>query len=95
MAPLILLDPTEGPYRTEGFLAPRVASLAGAAVGVIWNGRPNGDRFLRAVLRRLEARGCTVVEFLKKPYLGNVAPAEFFDTLRRRDVAFVIAGVGD
>jgi len=92
---LTIFDPTDGPFRqTE--MAPRTFSLHGAKVGVIWNGRPHGDKVLRAIVRRLsEGTGCEIVEVLKKPFIGNVAPEDFFEKLQRRQVDFVLAGVGD
>lgn len=40
--------------------APRLTSLEGATVGLLWNGKPNGDVGLRAVDEELRKRVPTV-----------------------------------
>ena len=37
----------------------------------------------------------SVADILKKPYLGNIAPADFFEKLATDRVDAVLVGVGD
>jgi hypothetical protein len=54
---LEVLNPTADKYGTEAAgLAPRPRSLAGQTVGLLWNGKPNGDIALRAIGAELESR---------------------------------------
>lgn len=90
------LDPTNSPADATT-LAPRNrASLHGAKIGVVWNGRPNGDVLMRQVVDRIsEDYGVTIVDFQKKPLIGNLAPKEVFQGFVEKPVDFVLAGVGD
>lgn len=90
------LDPTNSPADATA-LAPRTRqSLHGAKIGVIWNGRANGDRLLTQILDRISQRtGATVSDFEKKPLIGNMAPQEIFQGMVTSPVDFVLAGVGD
>lgn len=91
-----IYDPTSGPVTGRLILAKRPSTLRGKRVAVLWNGRPHGDKILRRVLDILRERhGLEVGEFLKKPYIGNVAPAEYFDRLLAGRADAVVAGVGD
>ncbi|GAA0943795.1 hypothetical protein [Pseudonocardia zijingensis] len=52
-----VLNPTADRYGTEvAGLAPRPSGLAGQTVGLLWNGKPNGDVALRALGAALEER---------------------------------------
>lgn len=91
---LILLDPTLAVAKTET-LSARLSSLSGKTIGVIWNGRPPGDVLFNYMFESLEAthnirRG----PIIAKPWLGNVAPPEAFETLAETCDA-VVTGVGD
>ena len=89
-----LLDPTLGPTPRKT-LSPRLESLAGKRLGVIWNGRPPGDLIFDQVfdiLRRRHDIGEVVLR--RKPYLGNIAPDEILDELSAGFDA-VVTGVGD
>jgi hypothetical protein len=91
---LVLLDPRVLLAGTEG-LSPRLSTLDGKTVGVIWNSRPPGDLIMDGIFRILGARyhlGEIIVR--KKPYVGNLAPAEILDELARKCDA-VVTGVGD
>jgi hypothetical protein len=93
-ARLVLLDPTLAVARAET-LSPRLSTLSGKTIGVIWNGRPPGDTLFDYMYEALEQnynvrRG----PFIAKPYLGNVAPPEAFETLAESCDA-VVTGVGD
>ncbi len=89
-----LLDPTlELPRSTT--LSPRLTTLAGKTIGVIWNGRPPGDVLFDKMFDVLRAKyAIKDVVFRPKPYLGNVAPPEIFDELLSKCDA-VVTGVGD
>jgi len=91
---LVLLDPTLAVAKTET-VSQRLSSLSGKTIGVIWNGRAPGDVLFNYILDSLERtynirRG----PIIEKPYLGNVAPPEAFDTLAESCDA-VVTGVGD
>lgn len=91
-----LLDPTIGATQ-HGTFAPRaLTGLKGARVGVIWNGRDNGDIALRRIIRELEQQHeLKMVAFERKPIVGSRAPKEIFDRLAAAPVDLILAGVGD
>ena len=75
-------------------MAPRLNSLQAKTMGTLWNRRSNGDRLMRSVAQLLDARhGFASQTHVTKPYVGNKAPTEVFDELRKCDA--VIVGVGD
>lgn len=90
------LDPTNAPADATA-LAPRTrSSLHGARIGVVWNGRPNGDALLQQVVDRIiDEHGAQLVDFQKKPLIGNLAPKEIFQGFIEKPVDYVLAGVGD
>ena len=91
---LTLLDPTITAARST-VLSPRLSTLAGKRVGIIWNGRPPGDVMFNQMLTVFEEKyGIVRGPFIEKPFLGNVAPAEAFDELVATCDA-VVTGVGD
>lgn len=52
-----VLNPTADRYGTDlADLAPRPRSLSSSTVGLLWNGKPNGDVALRAIGSAMEAR---------------------------------------
>ena len=54
---LTVLNPTADKYGTDvAGLAARPRSLAGQTVGLLWNGKPNGDIALKAIGAELEAQ---------------------------------------
>ncbi|MFH1484443.1 MAG: hypothetical protein ABIH46_00085 [Chloroflexota bacterium] len=75
-------------------VAPRLASLRGKAVGVLWNEKPNGD----ILLAKLEGRLRDSFDLSQKVWLNKrpAAPAsrEVVDELAAR-VDFVVSGVCD
>lgn len=90
----MLLDPTLMPASSD-VLSPRLATLDGATIGVIWNGRPPGDVIFDEIFTILSSKyKIKKVIRHKKPYVGNVAPTEVFDDLVRQCDA-VVTGVGD
>jgi hypothetical protein len=92
---LKVLNPTAGPARGRGGIAPRPTSLDGKTLGVIWNGRAYGDRLLHEAIDILKERyRLRDVLFREKPFLGNIAPEPILaEMAARADV--VVAGVGD
>ncbi len=92
---LEVLDPTLGPAHKRGSLALRLQDLRGKRLGVIWNGRPHGDSILRQTVDVLTHEYGAVVEtFLRKSFIGNIAPPEILDEVAARCDA-AITGVGD
>lgn len=92
---LDVLDPTLAPRQGKGSLAPRLPHLQGKRLGVIWNGRPHGDRILERTIAVLSHEYGTVTEvFGRKPFIGNIAPRELLDDVANGCDA-VITGVGD
>lgn len=92
---LELLDPTTESDRGRGILSPRLETLEGKTIGVIWNGRVPGNEIINGVLEELRERyRLKEVLFRAKPFLGNVAPLEILDETARSCDA-VITGVGD
>jgi len=91
-----ILDPSSK-QAAESTAAPRVRSaLDNGRIGVLWNGRPNGDFVLRHILDDLTTRyDMDVAVFEKKPLIGNMAPEEMYRTLENTPIDFLLAGVGD
>lgn len=92
---ITFLNPTAGPARGQGGMAPRLSTLDGATIGVIWNGRAYGDKILGRVLEALKERHrIKEVVFRQKPYIGNLAPEEILSEIAARSDG-AITGVGD
>ena len=92
---LEVFDPTAGPATGKVVMAPRPGTLDGQTLGVIWNGRPYGDKIINAAIDLLRQKySFKEVVFRKKPFIGNVAPKEIQqEMIDSCDV--VITGVGD
>ena len=92
--PWVLLDPTIAALRTT-VLSPRLDTLAGKTIGVIWNGRPPGDVLFERMFNVLRERhGLKEVIFRSKPFIGSPAPEPVFDELSAKCHA-VVTGIGD
>lgn len=92
---LRVLNPTEGPATGRVVLAPRLSTLIGKVVGVLWNGRPLGDQVLKLVVEELQHKyELRSAVFTTKLHDHNIAPEETFDELAASCDA-VITGVGD
>lgn len=92
----VMLDPTLGASRPASTgTAPRLDTLAGKTIGVLWNNKIPGDALFERMLETLRTEYSVIPgPILMKPYLGNVAPDEMFDELQASCDA-IITGVGD
>ena len=92
---LEILNPTAGPAKGKVTMARRTGTLDGQTLGVIWNGRPYGDKVINAVVDQLRQKySFETVVFRKKPFIGNVAPKEIQEEMINT-CDIVITGVGD
>jgi hypothetical protein len=92
---MIVLDPRLERSSRIVTPAPRLDSLAGKRLGILWNNRLGGDRLLKHVGDVLkETDGLRDVYFTKKTFVGNAAPAEIIDDLVTK-VDAIVVGVGD
>jgi hypothetical protein len=89
------LDPT-GALDVEQFpLAPRLDTLQGKVLGIVDNGKTNGDKFLKMVAEELqELHGVAEYKMLRKPDLSQPAPHELIEELST-SAHFAITGIGD
>jgi hypothetical protein len=71
----ILMDPTAGRTAVAIEVAPRLAVLKGAVVGLLDISKPRGDKFLDRLEERLVERGATVKRFAK-PTFTKPAPVD-------------------
>lgn len=92
---MIVLDPRLKKTSRMVTPAPRLKTLEGKRVGILWNNRLGGDRLLKHVGKLLqEQHGVSEIYFTKKTFVGNAAPGEVLnDIVSRVDAA--ICGVGD
>ena len=70
-----LLDPTAELSPVERQILPRLATLAGATVGLLDISKPRGKEFLDEVERQLVAVGAKVNRYAK-PTFARLAPLE-------------------
>ncbi len=89
-----VLDPHTEEEHVESSLAPPLATLRGAHVVLIGNGKTNADVILKEVGRRLERAGAASVTYLEKETAGRPADDAILAVVRERATA-VVAGVGD
>ena len=89
----VLLDPTSERRPVARALAPRPATLAGLAVGILDISKARGDVFLDRIAERLVAQGISVKRY-SKPTFTRPAP-----TALRQQIAaecqLVIEGLAD
>jgi hypothetical protein len=80
----------------EGFQpAPRIPSLDGKVLGVLYNGRAGGDVVLKELLGLLKSKySLDSVVFRTKPHAWVSAPEETFQELAQ-SCQVAITGVGD
>ena len=90
-----LYDPTSTGAERNLSRAAVLASLAGAAIGILENGKLNAPEMLQEVADLFVARhGCVIRALYSKSNASAPAPAE---TLARaaQEVDFLITGLGD
>lgn len=91
-----IFDPTASPVTGKLILVPRLTTLNRKKLAVLWNGRTHGDKVFHRLLNLLrEKYTFEVVAFLKKPYVGNIAPKEYFDKIINAKADAALVGIGD
>ena len=93
---LKILDPTvPAEEATDVGVAKRVADLDGKVLGLLHNGKVNGDRLLDLVREQLAARyRLRESVVVRKPSASRVAEADVLDRLAR-DCDAVVTAIGD
>lgn len=93
---LTILDPTVSPDEAaEVAVAKRLGDLDGKVLGLLHNGKVNGDHLLDLVRQRLAARyGLRDVVVVHKPSASRVAEDAVLDRLARECDA-VVTAIGD
>jgi hypothetical protein len=94
---LTILDPTVSADVSSGDapVAKRVSDLDGKVLGLLHNGKVNGDRLLDLVREHLVTRyGIRDVVVVRKPSASRVAEAAVLDRLAR-DCDAVVTAIGD
>lgn len=93
---LKILDPTvAADDATDVAVAKRVGDLDGKVLGLLHNGKVNGDRLLDLVRDQLAARyGLRDVVVVRKPSASRVADEAVLDRLARECDA-VVTAIGD
>ena len=84
-----LYDPTAEPRVVAATLAPRLESLAGKRIGILFNSKANADVLMLAVARTLQERyGAGEIVKRDKPVAGPPS-AEALEALSECDLALV------
>jgi hypothetical protein len=91
---LVVLDPTVGEDVRTLSPAARLDTLRGKRVGMMSNGKPMADVFLRHLGALLEGRHGIEWELATKADPSRIAPRELLDSLAAKSHA-IITGVGD
>jgi hypothetical protein len=90
-----LYVPTSTPPKRKAFRAPALASLDGARIGILENGKLNAEEMLREVGDLFVQRhGCSVRTLASKRNASAPAPANTLVKVAQ-DVDFLITGLGD
>ncbi len=93
--PLRLLDPTVPAPPVQAIAAPRLASLKGLRIGLLWNSKVNADALLRATASCFaEEHGCSLAAEERKPSASIIAKPQVLRRLAD-NVDFLITAVGD
>lgn len=87
--PLVILSPIGLTRHGEGRLAPRLDDVAGRTIGLLDDGFPGAEDYLRAVGAALVERGAQVRYWLK-PMLSRPASPELLDEVARSCDAVVV-----
>ena len=91
---ITVLDPTGRAVSKEFRRAPRLADLNRKVLGLLWNGKPNGDILLRRIQESLADRfNLSGVIWRKKPAVDVPAKEILRELALEADV--VINGQGD
>lgn len=89
-----ILDPTGKVEIQSHQMAERPGDLNGKTLGILHNGKPQGDVLLERIVEGLAKRFALAgMVRARKPSVGNPAPPDIMDKLSRCDV--VINAIGD
>lgn len=93
---MITLDPRADEVMVEDItMAPRLDSLNGKRIGLLFDGRLNGDKLLWNVADLLKERyEIGEVTFRARPNVSDVSPSDLLDELAEKADATLIA-IGD
>jgi hypothetical protein len=93
---ITVLSPIAKVFPKAVVKTPRLETLNGKVMGILWNTKPNGDIFLRRIQATLSTRFTLAgVIWQQKPKSADVpAPADIIRELALR-ADFVIAATGD
>ena len=92
---ITLVDPTLTPAGAAAALAARPASLEGAVIGLVSNGKTHAPGILERVAQNLiEAHGASDAVLMLKPTANLPAAPEEVEALAA-DVTAIIAAIGD
>jgi hypothetical protein len=91
---ITVLNPTGRAVSREFRRAPRLVDLNGKVLGLLWNGKPNGDILLRRIQESLAGRfNLSGVIWRKKPAVDVPAKEILRELALKAD--FIINGNGD
>ena len=91
---ITVLNPTGKPGRRNISIAPRLCDLNGRVLGILWNGKPNGDILLERVRETLARRfDLPATRSWKKPAVDLPAGKLLAELATGAD--FIINGNGD
>ena len=88
-----VLDPRLDPDREPLALAPALASLEGATVGLLDNAKIGTARFYDRLETLLRERGVREIVRRRKPDSSRPVPREMLDELATADA--IVSGIGD
>ena len=88
-----VLDPRLDPQLEPLVLAPALASLEGATIGLLDNAKIGTARFYDQLETRLRERGVREIIRVRKPDSSRPVPREMLDDLARADA--IVSGIGD
>ena len=94
--PTVLINPFDESHRSPRKAAPRLASLAGATVGLLDISKPGGNLFLDHLARLLQDR-CGVAQVVRetKPTFTKPAPDGVIERLVSARCAAVVEALAD
>ena len=92
---MIAMDPRADEVMVESItMAPRLESLDGKRIGLLFDGRLNGDKLLWKVADRIKGQyEVGEVTFRARPNVSDISPSELLDELAEKsDVALIAIG---